>query len=146
MREPGMQAHAPLHASAFDEAREKFEELVRRYGSQETFDMTHSELERELESNGLEILRSVLQGNLDARSPGEATHPVRDEQGIERTEMRMHERDLATLFGEVKLRRAGYGARGRESLHPLDGELNLPAERYSHELRRRARWSCCSRR
>jgi hypothetical protein len=44
---------------------------------------------------------------------------------------------LMTLFGEVTVRRLGYGARGEESVFPLDGELNLPRDSYSHGLRRR---------
>jgi hypothetical protein len=34
-------------------------------------------------------------------------------------------------------RSAGYGAEGKPSLHPLDSQLNLPVEKYSHEVRRR---------
>lgn len=41
------------------------------------------------------------------------------------------------MFGRVRVQRTGYGAEGATSLHPLDGQLNLPAEVYSHELRRR---------
>ena len=33
--------------------------------------------------------------------------------------------------------RAGYRAAGTPSLHPLDGALNLPPEKYSLEVRRR---------
>lgn len=47
------------------------------------------------------------------------------------------ERGLMTLFGEVEVRRWGCGARGHDSLYPLEGEFNLPADRYSHGLRRR---------
>jgi hypothetical protein len=100
--------------------------------------MTHSELERELEEKGRELLRSLLQAHLELRSPGEASAPVRDADGEERTAQRLHERDLATVFGKVEVSRLGYGAEGAASLHPLDAELNLPPERYSHELRRRA--------
>src|SRR5882672_5429001 len=45
---------------------------------------------------------------------------------------------LATVFGKVEVHRLDYGAEGADSLHPLDGELNLPRERYSHGLRRLA--------
>ncbi len=31
--------------------------------------------------------------------------------------------------------RTGYGAEGKPSLHPLDGAMNLPVEKYSHEVR-----------
>ena len=100
--------------------------------------MTHSDLERKLEAQGRELLRLMLQEHLDLRSPGKAMGPVRDEQGTERNQTRLHERTLGSVFGPVQVRRVGYGAERSASLHPLDGELNLPPERYSHELRRRA--------
>ena len=39
------------------------------------------------------------------------------------------------MFGQVWVTRIAYRARGRINLHPADGELNLPAEEYSHGLR-----------
>ena len=45
---------------------------------------------------------------------------------------------METIFGTVGVDRSGYGAQGEASLHPLDAQLNLPDERYSLELRRRA--------
>jgi hypothetical protein len=49
-----------------------------------------------------------------------------------------HERPLATVFGEVTVRRLAYRRRGEENLYPADGALNLPGEVYSHGLRRLA--------
>jgi hypothetical protein len=49
-----------------------------------------------------------------------------------------HERSLATVFGEVAVRRLAYRARGRCNLDPADAMLNLPAEKHSHGLRRPA--------
>jgi hypothetical protein len=37
----------------------------------------------------------------------------------------------------VEVARTGYGAAGTASVHPLDGALNLPPEKYSLEVRRR---------
>ncbi|MGH7423032.1 MAG: ISKra4 family transposase, partial [Candidatus Methylomirabilales bacterium] len=42
-----------------------------------------------------------------------------------------------TIFGEVEVRRCGYSAPEEGSLFPLDGELNLPKDSYSHGLRER---------
>ena len=133
-----MQATAPLPSLPFSEAEAKFAELIKRLQSEEAQGMTHSELERELEEKGRELLRTLYQAHLDTRGPGEASEPVVDASGEERTSKRLHERGLATVFGQVEVRRLGYGAEGATSLHPLDGELNLPQELYSHELRRRA--------
>jgi hypothetical protein len=43
-------------------------------------------------------------------------------------------RTLMTIFGEVIVSRIAYGGRKITSLKPLDGELNLPCEKYSHGL------------
>ena len=82
-------------------------------------------------------MRQLLQAHLEVRGPGEAAGPVEGCDGVVREQTRLHARGLETIFGPVTLERAGYGAPGTESLHPLDAELNLPEERYSHEVRRR---------
>lgn len=133
-----MQAHAQVVESRFAKPDKQYAQLVGYLNSEESHAMTHSELEREVEARIRELARSLLQAHLDTRSPGEASGPVRDSQGRERTEKREHSRTLATVFGAVEVHRVGYGAEGLDSLHPLDAELNLPPERYSHELRRRA--------
>ena len=99
--------------------------------------MTISDLEKELEITGRELLRTMLQEHLDRRAPGEAEGPVRDADGIERDRMQYHERNLETVFGTVRVGRTGYGTSGAESLHPLDAALNLPEELYSLGVRRR---------
>jgi hypothetical protein len=47
-------------------------------------------------------------------------------------------RVLATRFGEVRVSRIAYRARGSTDLHPADAVLNLPVEKHSHGLRRLA--------
>ena len=122
---------------AYEVARENFEHIVRYLDSGEACQMTHSELERELEKKGQELLRTLLQEHLDARGPGKCEETVQGADGVERPRLRPQERKLETVFGAVSVQRAGYGQEGVESLHPLDAELNLPDERYSLELRRR---------
>lgn len=121
----------------YAEAREKFESIVRDLESKEAWEMTHSDLERDLEKKGQDLLRALLQEHLDARSPGQSVEPVIGSDGIDRPRMRVQERHLETVFGTVTVHRVGYGQEGTESLHPLDAELNLPVELYSLELRRR---------
>jgi len=121
----------------FAAAEQEFGTITRFLRSAEACSLTHSDLERQLDAMGRELLRQLLQGHLDLRRPGEAAEPVRDAQGVTRSRERPHERDLETTFGTVTVARSGYGAEGQTSLHPLDGELNLPVEKYSHEVRRR---------
>jgi hypothetical protein len=122
---------------AYEKSREDFEGIVEYADSEEAASMSHSELERELEKRGRELMRLVLQEHLDRRSPGEAEGPVKDRDGEERTRKRLQKRALETVFGSGTVDRVGYRREGDKSLHPLDGELNLPPERYSLELRRR---------
>jgi hypothetical protein len=83
------------------------------------------------------LIRQLLQAHLDMRSPGEAAEPVRNPEGETQSRTPLHQRQLETIFGTVTVSRAGYGSEGEPSLHPLDGALNLPVEKYSHEVRRR---------
>ena len=121
----------------YEQAREEFEHIVRYVDSAEVRSMTHSELERELEKKGRELMRKLLQEHLQARGPGQCAQPVRSADGVERTQVRVQERKLETIFGTVAVERAGYGRQGSQSLHPLDAELNLPDKKYSLELSRR---------
>jgi hypothetical protein len=121
-----------------------FAEAERAFGAMETFldsaeadALKHSDLERVLEAQGRELIRKLLQAHLDARATARAVEPVRDADGVARSAGHVHTRELETIFGTVTVTRAGYGAEGEPSLHPLDGQLNLPVEKYSHEVRRR---------
>ena len=123
---------------SYDQARQEFEHIVDYLDSKETSEMTHSELERELEKKGRELMRKLLQEHLDNRSPGQCDDPpVEGADGVVRSRVRLQDRELETVFGTVSIERAGYAQQGVKSLHPLDAELNLPDERYSLELRRR---------
>ena len=123
----------PVKADAYLPALEQFYSIISHLRS--TGPMTHSELEQFLNVDGREMLRRIFQGYLDERGPGAVAEPVVDADGQEHTHQRLHSRSLTTIFGEVDVNRQGYGGRGLESLHPLDAELNLPPESYSHRVR-----------
>lgn len=67
--------------------------------------MTHSDLERELEKKGRELMRVLLQEHLKARGPGQCEQPVRGADGVERARLRLQERKLETVFGTVSVER-----------------------------------------
>lgn len=127
---------APVY-DPFAEARESYDCIEAYLVSKEAQNLTHSELERKIEKSGRELMRRLLQAHLEVRGPGEAVGPVEGSDGVVRDKERLHKRGLETIFGEVEVKRLGYGAEGNESLHPLDAELNLPRELYSHQVRRR---------
>ena len=121
----------------YTEALGQFEQLLGRLTHKETQRMTHGELEALVQSDGNELLRRLIQGHFDQRG---AEEPIRErvvgEDGIARTHRREGcQRHLETRFGEVIVTRRGYAGRGLESVFPLDAELNLPPDKYSHGLR-----------
>ena len=124
-------------AVPFSEANMNYDDLKSFLLSQEAGSLSHSDLEREIKEKGRELLRTLFQAHLDQRGPGEVEDPVRDAEGTVRSKTRLHTRTLGSVFGRVTVSRTGYGGVGLESLHPLDADLNLPVELYSHELRRR---------
>ena len=122
----------------FADTRAAFERLLRVARSEETQRMKHSDLERLLAKEGQELMRRLYQDCVDEQAQAEVADEVVDAQGRQRTRKRQQHRELETIFGTVGVDRSGYGAQGEASLHPLDAQLNLPDERYSLELRRRA--------
>lgn len=131
------QDHHEETAAPYAASRQRFERLVETMGSVKAQAMTHRELEDLLTVEGREVLRELLQDHLTLRGPGRTAGAVVDRDGVAHLHQRVQGRDLETVFGTVRIDRAGYGGRGLSSLHPLDAELNLPAERYSHGVRRR---------
>ena len=138
----------PAAASApapFAKAEAAFAETKAYLCSREAWQMSESDLERELDRRGRELMRKFLQGHFKQRGPGEAVGPVAGADGVERSERRVHQRTVETIFGTVQVGRTGYAHPGHESLHPLDASLNLPPERYSLEVRRRVAEAAASR-
>ena len=131
---------AALVLSSFErpyaKGRQYFESIVSFLDSKEGGEMELSELERELKKRGLELMRQLLQEHVDSRGPGLCVEAVVGTDGVERLRIRPQERKIETVFGTIEESRAGYGREGACSLHPLDGELNIPPERYSLEMRR----------
>ncbi len=128
----------PTLPSRFAEAERAFATMETFLDSAEADALKHSDLERTVEAQARELVRKLLQAHLDGRASARPVEPVRDAKGVARTEGRVvHTRELETIFGTVTVTRVGYGAEDESSLHPLDAQLNLPVEKYSHEVRRR---------
>ncbi len=122
----------------FAMAQDEFAELIAFLRSQDSRQLDHAALETTLNERGRELLRQLFQAHVDSRGPGAAAGPVCGADGVTRNAPHRHERGLSTVFGEVRVKRLGYGAAGVESLHPLDAQLNLPAAEYSLGVRRLA--------
>lgn len=127
-------------ADPFTASRQRFEDLCVLLGEQRTGELEHAELETRLDDEGRALLRQLMQDHLELRAEREQRLPaVHDADAVAHTLVESgHRRGLVSIFGEVRVRRLAYRARGRENLYPADAGLNLPAERHSHGLRRLA--------
>ena len=113
--------------------------------SSEARQMSESELERELHRRRQDLVRKLLQGHRDQRSPKEAAGPAEDTSGVECSEPREHESHAETASGTMQVVGLGCARRGHDGLHRLDAALNLLPERYLVEMRRRVTIATASR-
>jgi hypothetical protein len=67
----------------------------------------HSELERQFDGMGRELMRKLLQAHLDLRQPGKAVEAVRDAAGTPLTPTPVQGRSLESIFGTVEVARTG---------------------------------------
>jgi hypothetical protein len=126
--------------AAFTATWEQFTSVVTFLADPRSSELTHAELEERLELDARNAFRQALQDHMDLRAAREQRlTDVIDADAVARTSVEEgHERALATVFGEVTVARLAYRARGHSNLHPADAQLNLPAEKHSHGLRRLA--------
>jgi hypothetical protein len=128
----------PAFRLSLERARRTQQDLENWLFSEETMGLPLDELEREQERRSREVQRQLLQAHIEARGRGEVGPAIRlvsEDQTY--THRRLQDREVHTVFGDVQVQRLGYGARGTESIHPLDEELRLPERSYSYEPQRR---------
>jgi hypothetical protein len=125
---------------AFTASQRRFTDLVGWLADEQAVAVTHAELEDRLHSDGLALLRQLLQDSLDLRAVRECrlAEVLDGGGGVRAVAENGRERLLATRFGEVVVARIAYRTPGLSDLHPADAGLNLPAEKHSHGLRRLA--------
>jgi len=100
---------------------------------------TLSGFEEEAWRRGQTLLRKLVQAYVDLQAYMEKPAKVIGADGVARKYRRNGEtRNIETIFGEVDVRRSRYES-GQQvaGLCPLDGELNLPAGKYSHSVAKR---------
>jgi hypothetical protein len=125
---------------AFGRSRRCFEEIAGWLDGAEAAELTHAEIEDQLDRQGRELLRRMFQEHLELRAVREQrAGAVVDADGVTHGAVEPgHRRRLATIFGELDVERLAYRHRGHPNLYPADRELNLPPQRHSHGLRRLA--------
>ncbi len=90
-----------------DQGKEYYDDIVNFLGSKENYLMKLSDLEQELEKRGRELMRILLQEHLNKLSPSRCEQPVCGSDGIDRPNVRPHDRKIETVFGTVSTSRAG---------------------------------------
>src|SRR6266545_2198121 len=110
--------------SLFCESRRIMSEIEDELVAEKALSCEHSELERMLSGRANELVRALLQANLELRATLEREVQVGGADGIERSQVRRGRRALETVFGEVTVERLLYQAPGVEGLAPMDAALN----------------------
>ena len=113
--------------------------------SSEARQMSESELERELHRRGQELVRKLLQGHRDPRSPKEAVGPGEDTSGVECSEPREHESHAETTFRYDAGCGPGLRAARSRRLASARCRADLLPERYLVEMHRRVTFATASR-
>jgi hypothetical protein len=131
-------AHA-MESEVFGPVCDRFQWLIGQLNGEVAGQMEHGAIEALIFTEGTELLRCLMQAYLDLRAIREVRrYDVTSPDGDSLTHCRPNcERQLVTIFGKVVVRRKGYSRTGTDSVFPLDGELNLARDRYSHGLRHR---------
>ncbi|MDQ2810478.1 MAG: ISKra4 family transposase [Actinomycetota bacterium] len=141
-----MERYAPVAgADPFMASADLFTALADELRGADAAGLTASQLEDLVDGRGREVLRQLLQDHLDLRAAREeqaarAQHlAATGTDGITRTRLETgHDRQLATLFGTVRVTRCAWRRPGAPDFCPADAALSLPDRRRSHALARLA--------
>ncbi|MFF3519036.1 ISKra4 family transposase, partial [Streptomyces sp. NPDC002573] len=127
-------------ADAFAASRTRMEEMLARLSDPVMMACTQEVLEDYVTVAGRELIRQIMQDQLDARAAAEGRRrEVAGADGVVRTRAeRGHVRLLATTVGRVEVSRIAYRSPAVKvgNLHVADAELALPAQLYSRPLQR----------
>ncbi len=113
-----IEAHLVELENPFTPAQRVFEELVQELSGVETQKKTHSELENLINVRGIEVMRLLVQGHLEARGGSVSLVPVVNNEGKVLPYRRERGRSLESVFGTVWVNRIGYEAKGESMLYP----------------------------
>ncbi|WP_198264594.1 hypothetical protein [sulfur-oxidizing endosymbiont of Gigantopelta aegis] len=119
--------------SFFFGAQDQLEQLIKQLQTDKHKNCEHGDIEDFINKEGQEILRRLLQGWLDLKAANEEKRScVNTVSGDKLNYVRTNtHRSLNSLFGQVTATRNGYSQRNKDSLFPIDAELNLSTNSYS---------------
>lgn len=123
-------------------AHRQFDELEAWLYCAQAHSLALRDVEIQEQQRGRELLRLLLQAHVDNRGEGNVAPAIRvygphsPVDGLLYSHRRKHARRLVSVFGQILIRRIGYGREGSRSIHPLDEQLQLPGRKYSYEIQR----------
>lgn len=128
--------HPACSPDDFAVSRAQLQAIITRLSDEEMMACTQAALEDYITEAGRELLRRLMQDQLDARSGREQRRQqVAGADGVVRHRAEGgHRRLVATTVGRVEVHRIAYRAPGAGNLHPLDAQLALPERLYSFPL------------
>lgn len=132
-----MEARAIKEEKPFHASYERFLELTAKLQTRASLGMQLSSLEGVIETDGREMLRTMLEEHIALRGPGDIGPLVEGADDVERSHKRLRTVTVTTIFGDIAVERMVYGKPGVCGLAPKAAMLNLPEKSYSHELARR---------
>ena len=137
---PGAGAGAgDLEDALFSAVREQVELMIGWARSDEALGLEHHGLEDRAMTDGLEVMRLLVQAHLDLRALREQHRDdVTDADGeVRRTAGDGQERTRVMIFGDVATSRIAYRKKGKPNLYPQDAELNWGPRCYSAGVEKR---------
>lgn len=128
-------AHSAFERDPFRNARDHFDATTAWLSGPDA-PMDHTALEEGLDVRGRELLRLMYQTRLDQLSKAEREQNARS-PAPDGVKVRARSRQIESKFGRMSLGRLGFMVASKPTYYPLDERLNLPADLYTHPLRRR---------
>lgn len=129
-----MEALSDAYCDPFSSCRDDFEKFVKDLS---IFDGDFSDIESRIDTQGMEILRKLLETKVNQSDNGTSLQSVEGADGYKRTHKRVGTRKIKTLFGDIQVDRVLFStkAAGNDgAIAPKDEKLNLPKKKYSHNL------------
>ncbi|QNE77790.1 hypothetical protein F0344_27205 [Streptomyces finlayi] len=129
-----------LEAQPFAATYTRLDEMVGHLSGPVMMSCTAEALEDYVTTEGRELLRRMMQDQLDSRAATEVRLPrvTGSDQVVRCWAEPGHRRLMVSALGRVETTRIAYRALKAGNLHPADAVLSLPAQAYTRPLQRHA--------
>jgi hypothetical protein len=126
-----------FESSIAENVRTEIEELIELVSGKESQKKTAYEIEGQLWRGMLAVGRELMQLFFATREEQEERQKVYEADGNSYVYVGQRERSYVSLFGKVRVGRAGYWLKGAGNQYPLDEGLSLPQRSFSDWVQER---------